>query len=85
MVVDSPSARSSCELGVLRGREKFVALTGEFCEFVDHDCSSGHVDSESQSFGGEDNTDQPFDETLLDSLFEWRNQSGVMTRNPTLE
>ena len=85
MIIDATSTCSAGELRVLRWSKELVSLAGELCEFVDDDSSRRHVDSQRQGFRREDDSHQTFHKALLDRFFEWRHETGMVTRNSTFK
>ncbi len=62
-----------------------MVLAGELRELLDHDRSRRHVDPDGERLGGEDDLDQPFDETGLDDLLHRRHHARVVSGDPALQ
>ena len=84
-VVDASTTRPSGELGVLAGREPFVALARELGELLDHHGARRHVDANGQGLSGENHLHESLDEARFDDFFHGRHHPGMMRCHTALE
>ena len=77
-VVDASPSRSPCQLGEIRRFQGHVALARVAGQLVNDDRSSGHVDADGESLGGEHHFQQSIGEGFFDHLFEGRHETRVV-------
>jgi hypothetical protein len=83
--VNTASSSPSGQLCVLPCREGNTGLAVEFLELLEHDGACGHVDAESQRFGGENDFDEFALKEFFDNLFERGQEPGVVGSDTSLE
>ena len=76
--VDTATSRSTRQLGVLPRSNSDARLTVVLVHLFENDAARGHVDTERECLGGEDQFDELSTEQVLDNFFEHGDQPGVV-------
>jgi hypothetical protein len=84
-VIQPTTSSTSRHLNVLSSRQVAEIFAVEFSNRSEHDRFRGHVESDREGFGREQDFDESFLEQDLDHLFQDGQESSVMDSDPAFE
>ncbi|CAB4542539.1 unannotated protein [freshwater metagenome] len=79
--VNAATASSTCQLGVLPRGYRDTRFAVVLVHLFQDNTASGHVDTESECLGGENQLDEFAAEQMLDDFLEHGDQPGVVRGN----